>query len=140
MNSIYLPQLKSIHLRNYSLYPNGKGLDFKHNFVDGINLIVGGNGMGKTTFVNLIKYSIIGHYKKRYDYTRTYKSKAITKRTSNPWNYFTKRKDPSIETAAAPTIIVVFFINGVEFEVERDLLVKGAWPYKPQPPPVLEPH
>ena len=26
------------------------------------------------------------------------------------------------------------------FEVERDLLVKGAWPYKPQPPPVLEPH
>ena len=70
MRSIYLPELISIHLRNYTLYPNG--LDYTFDFIKGVNLVLGGNGMGKTTFVNLIKYGIIGNYKNRYDFRRTY--------------------------------------------------------------------
>ena len=59
---IYLPELLSINIKNYTLYPNG--LDYSFDFVKGINLILGGNGMGKTTFVNIIKFDLS-------DYTRS---------------------------------------------------------------------
>ncbi len=41
---INLPELLSIDIKNYTLYPNG--LDYTYDFVKGINLILGGNGMG----------------------------------------------------------------------------------------------
>ena len=119
MNTIHLPQLKSIEIKNFNLYP--KGLDFKHNFIDGINLIVGGNGMGKTTFVNIIKYGIIGHYKEGFDYTRTYLGKKIEKRISNPWNYFYKRADNNLLLDSTPTVKIAFMIDSTLFEVERCL-------------------
>ena len=75
---IYLPELLSINIKNYTLYPNG--LDYTYDFIKGINLILGGNGMGKTTFVNIIRYALIGNYKRQYDYTRTYKDRSIEKR------------------------------------------------------------
>lgn len=62
---IYLPELVSINIKNYTLYPNG--LDYTYDFVKGINLILGGNGMGKTTFVNIIKFGLIGLYRKAKD-------------------------------------------------------------------------
>lgn len=49
---IFLPELISISIKNYTLYPNG--LDYTYDFVEGVNLVLGGNGMGKTTFVNII--------------------------------------------------------------------------------------
>ena len=58
-NNIFLPQLKRVGIYNYSLY----NTNIDYNFIDGINLIIGGNGVGKTTFVNIIKYSLIGLYK-----------------------------------------------------------------------------
>lgn len=58
---IYLPELLSINIKNYTLYPNG--LDYTFDFVKGVNLILGGNGMGKTTFVNIIRFGLIGLYK-----------------------------------------------------------------------------
>ena len=75
MRKIYLPSLKKIQIQNFTLYPNG--LNFEYEFINGVNIIIGGNGMGKTTLVNLIKYSIIGHYKKDFDFTRTYKDRKI---------------------------------------------------------------
>ena len=51
---IFLPELLSINIKNYTLYPNG--LDYTFDFVKGVNLVLGGNGMGKTTFVNIIKF------------------------------------------------------------------------------------
>lgn len=40
---IYLPELLSINIKNYTLYPNG--LDYTFDFVKGVNLVLGGNGM-----------------------------------------------------------------------------------------------
>ena len=54
---IYLPELLSINIKNYTLYPNG--LDYTFDFVKGVNLVLGGNGMGKTTFVNIIRFAIL---------------------------------------------------------------------------------
>jgi energy-coupling factor transporter ATP-binding protein EcfA2 len=116
---IYLPELLSINIKNYTLYPNG--MDYTYDFVKGINLILGGNGMGKTTFVNIIRYAIIGNYKRQYDYTRTYKEKSIEKRIQYPDKYYSSRMDSSILTDGDPTVRLSFKLNGTLFDVERGL-------------------
>lgn len=116
---IFLPELKSINIKNYTLYPNG--LDYTYDFVKGINLILGGNGMGKTTFVNIIKFGLIGLYKKAKDLTRTYKDHAIIKRLLYPSDYFSARKDDSIEVDGEAVVTLIFKIKDALFEVCRSL-------------------
>jgi hypothetical protein len=118
MNNIYLPDILSISVNNFTLYPNG--LNFNYDFQSGINLIIGGNGMGKTTMVNLIKYSVIGHYREGFDLTRTYKGTKIEKRTSYPTNYFTKRTAES-SSSTVPSVTAIFRVNNTTFEVKRSL-------------------
>jgi len=119
MNNIYLPDLLSLNIKNFTLYPNG--LNFNYTFIKGVNLIIGGNGMGKTTLINIIKYSVIGHYKDGLDLTRTYKDRKIEKRTSYPGNYFSKRSNPVLKSDAKPSVTAKFKINETEFEIERCL-------------------
>lgn len=116
---IYLPELLSINIKNYTLYPNG--LDYTFDFVKGVNLILGGNGMGKTTFVNIIRFGLIGLYKKQRDYTRTYKDKAIIKRQLYPWDFFSARKDERIIIKDEAMVILSFKFNNTKFEVRRSL-------------------
>ena len=127
MRQIYLPNLKKIRIQNFSLYPNG--LDFQYDFINGVNLIIGGNGMGKTTFVNIIKYAVIGHYKKRYGFTRTYKDRKIEKRISYPPEYYKNREDKAINLEAKSTVTIEFKIDKDYFVVERflgDLYLKSV--------------
>lgn len=119
MRKIHLPELVKIKISNYTLYPNG--LDFEYDFVKGVNLVLGGNGMGKTTFVNLIKYGLIGHYKKQFDFTRTYKDKMISKRLLYPLDYFKNRMDDSITTVNNPCVELIFKIKDASFRVIRSL-------------------
>lgn len=116
---IYLPELLSITIKNYTLYPNG--LDYSYNFVKGVNLILGGNGMGKTTFVNIIKFGLIGLYKKQRDYTRTYKDRAIVKRLLYPYDFFYARQDEKILANGEAEVILSFRLNDARFEVRRSL-------------------
>ena len=117
MREIFLPTLKKIKIQNFTLYPNG--LDFEYDFVNGVNVIMGGNGMGKTTFVNLIKYSIIGHYKKEFDFTQTYMGRKIEKRKLYHSDFYKNRQDNSISTDTKPTVTINFEINNNVFSVER---------------------
>lgn len=116
---IYLPELLSINIKNYTLYPNG--LDYTYDFVKGINLILGGNGMGKTTFVNIIKFGLIGLYKKAKDLTRTYRDRAIVKRMLYPTDYFSARKDDTIQADGEAIVTLTFRIKNTQFEVCRSL-------------------
>ena len=116
---IYLPELKSINIKNYTLYPNG--LDYTYDFVKGVNLVIGGNGMGKTTFVNIIKFGLIGLYKKAKNLTRTYKDKAIVKRLLYPDDYFCARKDDSFHVKGEATVTLSFSIKDDKFVVCRSL-------------------
>lgn len=116
---IYLPELLSINIKNYTLYPND--LDYTFDFVKGVNLVLGGNGMGKTTFVNIIRYAILGLYKKPFGYTRTYQGNIIEKRQLFPQKYFSNRMDDSIHTDASPTVSISMKINNVAVELVRDL-------------------
>ncbi len=117
MNNIYLPELLSLKISNFKLYPGAK--EFEYEFVKGPNLIYGGNGMGKTTMVNLIKYGLIGLYKEPFDFTRTYKERKIEKRTPLPLDYFKKRGDQSIDINQPATVDLKFRINDFVFEVTR---------------------
>ncbi len=121
MRKIYLPELISIHLKNYTLYPNG--LNYTFDFIKGVNLVLGGNGMGKTTFINLIKYAIIGNYKNRYDFRRTYLDKIIQRRQENSESYFSNRMDANVITdGESPFVELTFKIHNTKFHVVRDLV------------------
>lgn len=116
---IYLPELVSINIKNYTLYPNG--LDYTYDFVKGINLILGGNGMGKTTFVNIIKFGLIGLYRKAKDLTRTYQGRAIVKRLLYPSDFFSARKDDSVKAVGEAIVTLHFLIKDAHFRVVRSL-------------------
>lgn len=116
---IYLPELQSINIKNYTLYPNG--MDYTYDFVKGVNVILGGNGMGKTTFVNIIKFGLIGLYKKAKDLTRTYKDRAIIKRLLYPQDFFSARQDDTVEKAGEATVTLKFRVNDANFLLFRSL-------------------
>lgn len=116
---IFLPELLSINIKNYTLYPNG--LDYTYDFVKGINLVLGGNGMGKTTFVNIIKFGLIGLYRKANDLTRTYRDRAIVKRLLYPDDYFRSRKDDIVEAPGEAMVTLRFKMRDALFEVTRSL-------------------
>lgn len=77
--------------------------------------------MGKTTFINIIRYSIIGNYKKSFDYTRTYKGNIVEKRLRYSDSYFKNRMDSRIECEDVACVTVVFKIGDNVFSVKRDL-------------------
>ncbi|EKS7870927.1 hypothetical protein QCQ72_005998 [Bacillus cereus] len=113
MNYLFLPTLKKVHIKSFSLYSS----DIEYDFVDGVNLIIGGNGVGKTTFLNIIKYGIIGLYKKELD-VKTYMGEKRLGRTGYSLKYFKNRmKYPT----SNPEVILTFNINETTFEVTRGL-------------------
>lgn len=118
MNYIYLPTLKRITVKDFSLY--SKVSEFEYDFINGVNLIVGGNGVGKTTFVNLIKYGLLGMYRKEVD-VRVYKYRKIENRLQYNNEYFRNRMDPSYQRNTEARTVLTFNINNCQFEVTRSL-------------------
>lgn len=84
-------------------------------------MIVGGNGVGKTTFINLIKYGLIGLYKKELD-VRTYKSEKRLVREQYSQFYFKNRMyDEELYKNEDAEVILTFNINKTQFVVTRGL-------------------
>jgi len=123
MDTRYLPSLKKITVSNFSLYPGD--LNFTYDFVNGINLIIGGNGLGKTTFLNLIKYALIGLYRKGIDDVKRREFRGVEyryeKRVPLPYTYFSGRMDDTFELNDKAEVSIVFELNNVQFEVTRTL-------------------
>ncbi|KQS46555.1 hypothetical protein ASG38_12230 [Flavobacterium sp. Leaf359] len=118
----YLPALEAITIQNFSLYPGD--LNFTYNFIDGINLIIGGNGVGKTTFLNILKFAIIGLYKKGIDVKRReYRGVEYRyeKRVNLPYSFFSNRMDNSVTYNHTAKVIIKFGIGDKKFEVTRNL-------------------
>lgn len=87
LNQIGFPTLRRITIHNFSLYKQ----DIDYQFNDGINLVIGGNGMGKTTFINILKYALIGAYRSHTRYERTYRDRRIIRRQPLHDTYFRNR-------------------------------------------------
>ncbi len=114
-NAIKFPSPCKITITNYSLYKE----DIVYNFVQGINLVVGGNGTGKTTFINILKFAIIGLYKSDF-VVRTYKSEKIERRDPYPYDYFSSRKKKD-DLRSNPRVMLEFDVGGILFTVIRNL-------------------
>ena len=89
-------------------------------FVLGVNLIIGVNGVGKTTFINLIKYGLLGAYKKELD-VRMYKNEKRESRKSFSNSYFRNRMKTDFENNKLAKLKIGFYINDTYFEVTRSL-------------------
>ncbi len=114
---IFLPELKHIKIENYSLYNK----NIEYDFIDGINLIIGGNGVGKTTFINIIKYALIGLYKKDLIVRNYQGEKRLSRGTYNNCNTYFRNRTQNISTDQDAVVILYFKLNGCEFEVTRSL-------------------
>lgn len=116
-NNIFLPTLKRVKISNYSLY----NCDIDYEFIEGLNLIIGGNGVGKTTFISIVKYALIGLYKKDLD-VRVYKGekRLIRGKYANCNTYFRNRTNEK-ETDKFGCVELWFTIDKTNFYVKRSL-------------------
>lgn len=71
IRKLRLPVITKVVIRNYPLYRGTDG-DFvlEHDFPEGVCVVVGVNGQGKTTFLNAIYRAIVGPYEQsKADYS-----------------------------------------------------------------------
>lgn len=105
-NYIKIPTIGSLKVRNYPLfhYPKKEEDYWVFQIIDGINLMLGANAIGKTTTMNLIKFAFIGNQQK---INTTYFNKRIKKTPKEIPNQY---------------IILIFCLNGKEIEIHRNLI------------------
>ena len=127
MKQIYLPRLSKIVIGDYSLYL--KEPSFEYVFEDGINAVIGANGIGKTTFVNLIIYSLVGHKKSFNKPTKTSK-KPLFEYVDE--DYFSARMSPKFdfERNKNASVTLEFMLARHRLIIKRSLYenkILGFW-------------
>jgi DNA repair exonuclease SbcCD ATPase subunit len=60
--TIRFPVLKRLNVSGYQLFPGTDGTGIDHAFERGVTVVVGINGLGKTTLLNIILRSLLGFY------------------------------------------------------------------------------
>ncbi len=114
---IYLPILKRVRITNYSLFKE----DIDYEFMMGLNLIIGGNGVGKTTFINIIKYALVGLYKKDLD-VKVYKGeKRLIRGKYANCNTFFRNRTLEKESDKYGYVELWFEIKDKSFYIKRSL-------------------
>ena len=116
-NTIFLPRLRQVKIANYSLYNQ----DIEYSFIDGVNLIVGGNGVGKTTFINIIKYALIGLYKKDLVVRNYQGEKRMSRGTYKNGNTYFRNRTKNTSNDRNAYVTLEFEINETIFIVTRSL-------------------
>lgn len=113
---INLPVFERIKVLNYSLYvgtPDSPGLD--HTFRSGVNVIVGINGLGKTTLLNILLRSLTGATDIPGDDQLGEKKRRLVAAD----RYWFRRRVP--DDAVDARVTVWFYIGPHYFEVTRSL-------------------
>jgi chromosome segregation ATPase len=100
MKKIILPKLNRVGVADYDLYRE----DISFTIHEGVNIIIGGNGLGKTTFLNLIIFGMTGKEQVKPRLT----SKYFMDRVENKRDLF-------------PKVTVEFSIGDTDFLVRRDI-------------------
>lgn len=117
MKKIFLPKLVRIEVENFSLYSQQPS--FSYDFKSGINAIIGVNGIGKTTFIELIIYCLVG-YKREYKLNKRKNEMAFVKKNQN---YFSSRFNNNFEKNEEAKATLTFNINDEEMKICRSLFV-----------------
>ena len=108
-NEYFLPKISELHIDDYDLYK----CPFDINFSEKLNLIFGTNGLGKTTFLNILQYSIIGPYTGKITF-RNWKDQQKLRRPMLDKKYFRSRMNNVKESAM---VKVAFFLGKDQYEV-----------------------
>jgi DNA repair exonuclease SbcCD ATPase subunit len=119
MKQILLPKLKKLIVSNYSLYIQQPSFEF--NFDDGINAIVGVNGIGKTTLIELILYALIG-FEKEYKAKKINNQKIIIgEKDKNAIDYFTSRFNEDYPFNKDAKVTLEYSLGESYFSITRSL-------------------
>jgi DNA repair exonuclease SbcCD ATPase subunit len=117
LKNIFLPKLLNIQVNHYSLYMQQPS--FEYTFSDGINAIIGVNGIGKTTFVELILYCLLG-FKKEYR-IKKYKRNTTLEIVKENTDYFSSRFNSSYSDNNKASVLLTFLLGSNIIEVQRSL-------------------
>ncbi|HAT4093263.1 hypothetical protein ACSXBP_11280 [Clostridium perfringens] len=117
MKSIYLPKLLTIEVSDYSFYEQEPS--FKFNFSEGISSIIGANGVGKTTFINMIIYSLVGFKK---DFKGKSKNKKINYTNVNYFKNRLNNEKYSAEFNSNASVTLEFKLNISNIKITRSLI------------------
>lgn len=109
----FLPKIKELHINSYDLYK----CPFDIVFSTKLNLVFGTNGLGKTTLLNILQYSIIGPYIGKVKF-RNWKDQQKLKRPVFDKNYFRNRMSNKCEQAE---VKVVYTLGNDLYEVWHSL-------------------
>lgn len=119
MKEIYLPKLNRIEIFNYSLYFQNPSFEF--DFKDGINAVIGVNGIGKTTFIEIILYCLVGFKREFKEGKGKNKNKLefMKKRT----DFFRARFDDkfSVDKNESASAELTYEIQGEVISISRSL-------------------
>lgn len=108
-----LPKIKELHISNYDLYI----CPFDVEFSEKINLVFGTNGLGKTTFLNIMQYAVIGPYVGKVQ-SRNWKEQQKLKRPTFEKYYFRNRMREQSDKAE---VRVIFYLGNDKYEVIHSL-------------------
>lgn len=108
-----LPQIKELHISNYDLYI----CPFDVEFSEKINFVFGTNGLGKTTFLNIMQYAVIGPYIGKVE-SRNWKEQQKLKRPTFEKYYFRNRMREQSDKAE---VQVIFYLGNDKYEVIHSL-------------------
>lgn len=117
MKELYLPNLKKIKVSRYTLYRQEP--TFEYTFHNGTNAIVGANGIGKTTFVNMIVYCLVGHKK-----GKTKISRDVKKIEYIDENFFSARINNTIDEIEnmAAQVTLEYYLGETKILITRSLI------------------
>lgn len=115
MRNLGLPYLEKIQVNNFSLYKQQPS--FSYEFKEGINAILGINGIGKTTFIEMILYSLVGFELDVSETKKTGKKKMTKKNVS----FFYDRCDPRVDNSLA-SVTLLYRVRGKKVIIERSLV------------------
>ncbi len=99
-SNVQLPVLRHISVKNYPMYPGEGGKDgFAVDLLDGVSVIVGINGIGKTTLLNMILWMLTGpNAPTKGDLMRPGSGRHKRRKVSN-FSFFANRVGKPIPTA-----------------------------------------
>lgn len=113
---INFPVLHRVTVKNYAMYvgqPDTPGLD--HTFQSGVNVIVGINGLGKTTLLNILLRSLTGPFDSPQGDELGEKRRRLVA-TDRHWF---RRRVP--DDAVNARVALQFYIGEHYFDIERSL-------------------
>ncbi len=127
-SNVRFPVLRHIDVRKYAMYPGEDGSDgFAVDLLDGVSVIVGINGIGKTTLLNMILWMLTGpNTPTKGDLMRPGSGRHKRRKVSN-FTFFASRVGKPIPDAECT---LRFSIGDDSVTITRSLAtlqIKGLW-------------